>query len=316
LLWPERVDAQGNAAMQPASVRLPVTTPASPPPSVELATPPAPAPSLPAIVPGSLDHRDLLVRWFRETHVVYDPARVHWPVIDEADKERLRGLPVWDEALRTEFATAKLVQAYASREDDAEMRSIVALQGYEEARHSQLIDAMVAHYGIHPVPTDRPAAPPDDMDPAFLRMGYGECMDSFFAFGLFHVASRSKLFPPQLVALFEPLMQEEARHIIFFVNWLAWHRARSGRLARARFRLRCAGAFARQLFYRVRGVLGLEEDRYFTKGHAAIDLEITPGEFLDLCQAENARRLGAYDPRLLKPTLVPRVARFVRRFLK
>jgi hypothetical protein len=36
---------------------------------------------------------------------------------------------------------------------------------------------------------------------------------------------------------------------------------------------------------------------------------------IDLCLAENDRRMAGYDPRLLRPTTVPRIARLVRRFL-
>ncbi len=45
------------------------------------------------------------------------------------------------------------------------------------------------------------------------------------------------------------------------------------------------------------------------KSHQAITKEITPRRFLELCLAENARRLDRYDARLLRPRLVPTIAK-------
>jgi hypothetical protein len=37
---------------------------------------------------------------------------------------------------------------------------------------------------------------------------------------------------------------------------------------------------------------------------------------IDLCLAEDARRMAGYDSRLLRPSIVPLLARTVRRFLR
>jgi hypothetical protein len=36
---------------------------------------------------------------------------------------------------------------------------------------------------------------------------------------------------------------------------------------------------------------------------------------MDVCLEENDRRLGIYDPRLLRPTFVPRMIRLARRLM-
>jgi hypothetical protein len=60
----------------------------------------------------------------------------------------------------------------------------------------------------------------------------------------------------------------------------------------------------------------LETGDFAMRGHQAIDTSISPRAFLDVCLRENDRRLGRYDPRLLRPALVPAVARLARSFLR
>jgi hypothetical protein len=158
-----------------------------------------------------------------------------------------------------------------------------------------------------------------------MTTGFSECIDSFFAFGLFAVARQSRFFPPELVETFEPVMQEEARHILFFVNWVAWHRRNLPWWRRPWFWCLVAAVWIRLVRERIgiaRGV-GAEpeetpQDNNFTLtgSKAVADIDLSAAALLDICLAENERRMAGYDPRLLRPMFVPRLVRLVRRFLR
>ena len=94
------------------------------------------------------------------------------------------------------------------------------LLAQEEARHAAIIQGLTTRYGI-PLPNLPPPQPPVDAEWEFLRFGYRECFDAFFTCALFAIAGDSGLVPRPLVETFEPVIQEEARHVLFFVNWEA-----------------------------------------------------------------------------------------------
>lgn len=269
-----------------------------------------------SLVVGSQEHKELFCRFFLDTHVTFDPAAVDWPDLDEASRQRLHSLPVWAEAVATERMATCVIQTWAPLEPDPYIREAVALQGYEEARHAAIIQGLITRYGIA-VPPPTPLQPPADAEWAFLRLGYSECFDAFFTFALFAIARQSGFFPPALVEKFEPVMQEEARHILFFVNWEAYRQARSPLWQRPGHLWRGALGRACQVWQRLQNALGARHNKNFTmKGHQAISMEITPRRFLELCLAENAHRLDRYDTRLLRPRLMPSLAKGLCRVLR
>lgn len=267
---------------------------------------------------GSEQHKELFCREFLETHISYQVATLRWPELDAASRARLRALPFWDEALSTERTTAAKVQAQSGLETDPLIRRAIALQGLEEARHSQLLKSLLQTYDICPHSTAAPALPvavSTDIEWAFMRAEYGECFDSFFAFGLFAVAKESGFFPSALVELFEPIVQEEARHILFFVNWLAYRRAHLGWWQQPVHAGRRLTALTVQAWGRLQTARGMDDEHFTVRGHEAIDIDISLRSFLELCLRENERRLSGYDQRLLRPRLIPTVARAVCRVL-
>jgi hypothetical protein len=202
----------------------------------------------------------------------------------------------------------------ADAEPDPILREAIAMQGYEESRHAALLESMLAHYGI-PIP-DTPPERPRDAEWGFLRMGYGECFDSFFAFGLFRLSADSGLFPRPLVDRFDGVMQEEARHILFFTNWIAYRRIQLPFHRKARFLARRGLGLALQAVGRVRTALqlrGAEAGDDFTMQVPDSIAEVTMRTLAETCLRENARRLAPYDAELLRPTFVPRLVRQVLR---
>jgi hypothetical protein len=260
---------------------------------------------------GSEAHRDLFCRQFVDTHIAYDPATLPWPELDAAALERLRAVPFWQEVLHTERRAGAIVAAFTTAIDDPVIRHAVALQGEEESRHAELLRVMIERYGIAAV--EQPIEDlGSDVETAFIDFGYGECVDSFLGFGVFKIARQSGFLPDAMFEIFDTLMHEELRHIVFFVNWMAWREVQKGRGAawlRGLTSLRFYGRAFRRLLGTVRRGQGANEGRDFSATQASVFLDgFTFRRFLADCHAENVRRMAGIESQLLRPRFLPAVA--------
>jgi hypothetical protein len=267
---------------------------------------------------GSDTHRDAACLMFRETFNPYKPSVIEWPKLDPDALQRLTNLPIWDIAVTTENKASARMAAYGQSAADPAWREVIGQNGWEERRHREVLANLVTSYGI-PLAPEPPDQLPPDPEWGYLVTGYSECIDSFFAFGLFELARRSGFFPAALVDTFEPVIQEEARHILLFANWLAWHRKRLGPWRRLRFELRVIRAWIFLAWERI-GLArdmdsGGKTDNNFTlNGSQAVsDIDLSPLDLMAICLAENDRRFAGYDPRLLRPTTTPSLARLALR---
>jgi hypothetical protein len=275
------------------------------------------------LVPGSELHRREVCRMFRETFNPYRPSVLEWPRLDPQALARIVALPIWDIAVQTEGKARLRMAAYASTLSDPDMRDALALNAWEENRHKEVLSRMIAAYGIALAP-EAGYAYPKDAEWAYLVTGYSECIDSFFAFGLFALAQRSGLFPAELVDTFEPVMQEECRHILLFANWAAWHRARLSWWRRIAFEAKVMAAWGFLGWERIGLARGLDPDgkqqhdnNFTVNGAKAVSTgELSVPELMALCLHENDRRFAGYDQRLLRPTTIPRLVRCALRFMR
>jgi hypothetical protein len=272
---------------------------------------------------GSDAHKDLFCRTLLDTFNPYKPAVIDWPELDASARDRLVSLPIWDIAVQTEGRARLNVATYAATAPDPVLRKAIELNAFEEGRHKHVLSNLVAAYGIALAPEPEYVVQ-GDPEWAFMVTGYSECIDSFFAFGLFELARQSGYFPPELVDTFEPVIQEEARHILLFANWLAWHRRRLSFWQRGWFELRVAAVWVFLAWERIgiaRGLGGGDSkpaDNNFTlTGSKSVgDVDISPAALMAVCLTENDRRVAGYDPRLLRPTTTPAIARLVCRFAR
>ncbi|CAB3710268.1 aminomethyltransferase [Paraburkholderia rhynchosiae] len=270
---------------------------------------------------GSGAHKHMFCSMLLETHDPYKPAVIDWPALPPDALQRLCSLPIWDIAVQTEGRASINVHTYAAQLNDPLLREAITMDGDEEARHKRVLSRLIAAYGIGIAP--EPSYPaPRDPEWAWMRTGYSECIDSFFAFGLFRAAQQSGYFPEALVETFEPVIQEEARHILFFINWVAWHRRNMPLWRRPWHALRVVAIWAVLIWDRVAIARGIDangvarDSNFLPANSSVIGKGLEKRELIELCLAENDRRMGGYDARLLRPRLVPALARVALRFIK
>jgi hypothetical protein len=270
---------------------------------------------------GTDEHKRLFCRMLLDTHNPYKPAVIEWPPLGADALRRITSLPIWDIAVQTEGRAKLRVETYANTVRDRLLHDALIMDGGEEARHKVVLSKLVEAYGIELEPEPEYEIPADP-EWGWMVTGYSECIDSFFAFGLFESARRTGYFPVELVDTFEPVIQEEARHILFFANWTAWYRRQLPAWRRPAFLFKVLRVWAFLIWERIGIARGLDskgemQDANFAMtGHQQMGLDLKLGELLDLCLTEDHRRMDGYDQRLLRPTFVPRMARLARFFVR
>lgn len=265
---------------------------------------------------GSNEHKELFCRTFIETHEAYDPAVLPWPELDDESLKRLRAVPFWGTALQIERNAGFLVNEFAKAQSDPFIREAIALQGYEEDRHAKMIGTLVDRYGLDAETSDDLPAPTKR---AFIDFGYNECLDSFFGFGVFRLAREARVLPDELISLFTRVLHEEARHIVFFVNWIAHDRAQRGYgPAPLQIPATALGYFrslARLINLARGGKKNAESQKFGDAFNEVSFAQLTLRDFVEACIEENDRQMATLDPRLLRPRVIPSIARFALRFM-
>jgi hypothetical protein len=255
---------------------------------------------------GSVEHKELFCRSFLDSHLKYEPETLPWPDLDPVSLEKLRSIPFWRQALLTEEGAGVMVDAFSQTIDDPLLKEAIALQAKEEARHGRLMAYLIKHYGIE-IKEPEPPVIPKYPQKEFTDFGFEECLDSFFAFGMFGIAHQVQYLPESIFEIFDPILDEEARHIVFFVNWVTYLQIQSGRGFAP---LRGLNSFYHysKAIWKLVAVFGdtEQEEKAFTATGANNFMDnLTAELFFHTCIEENAKRMNKFEPELLRPQLLP-----------
>lgn len=267
---------------------------------------------------GSQEHKKLFCQHFLDTHLQYEPETIPWPKLEGVALERMRAIPFWKEALYTERKAGVMVTRFAETVEDPVLKEAIALQGREESRHARLIAYLIDHYGIE-IEEPETAEISDNIEMEFTDFGFEECLDSYFAFGMFEIAHQAQYLPEEVFQVFDPILDEEARHIVFFVNWFTYlqiHRGQGFVPLRA-FRTGLHYGRALKGLIDVFGGVAERDDQAFTATSATMFMDdLTPELFFNTCLAQNAHRMIQFPPELLQPELLPNLSKLALGFLK
>ncbi|MEH1831474.1 MAG: ferritin-like domain-containing protein [Nostoc sp.] len=250
---------------------------------------------------GSKEHKELFCRSFFESHLEYEPERLSWPNLDNIALESLRSIPFWREALNTEQEAGVMVNAFAATISDPLLKEAIALQGMEEVRHGRLIKFLINHYDI------QISSPPEPVLPSNIKTAFLD-----FGFGLFGIACRHINYIPEvLFDIFDTVLDEEARHIMFFINWVTYLQIQEGKSNWSRG-INALVHYSRALQDKIKAFSGSNEEQQ--EGFTAIGASnfidnLTPELLLSTCLQENTRRLDVFDKELLQPQLIPNLAK-------
>jgi hypothetical protein len=261
---------------------------------------------------GSYDSKKQFCHRFTEGYDL-ESNLISWPKGDSSTLERLQRIPLWSRVLQSKRDAAKIVSAFADTLSDSMIKEAITLQGQHEQHHYEALKSFAQTYDIA-ASTPQTAPLPKNLEAAFIDSGFQKCLDALLGFGFYGLANETRTFPEDLLQRFDRLLNEEARHIVFFINWFAYHQTKQGKSWNE---LRGTNAIWQQRgeLLKLLMAFGKDDDEdniLFILFGGAHPEQLTAERFLALCLSENKRRMSLPGMEGLQPQLVPTFASFGR----
>jgi hypothetical protein len=263
---------------------------------------------------GTKAHMELFCGAFLSSHEAYAAGEVIWPELGGAHIEAIRLLPIWGQAIANEAASGAFLERFGEEAEDALMREAIQAQAREEARHAEIMRCMLRRYEVN-VPNTPEFSFGRGLRREFMDGGYRECMDVFLGYGFYRMACNTCLFPSEILTIFDRILEEETRHIVFFVNWAAYMGLKRKLRVPGATIAQAIGGLVRAISRIPKGMGKAGEIYYATSGLHAHFEGWTLRAYLEACLEEHESRMAQFDDRLLRPELVPGCVRIALRTL-
>lgn len=264
---------------------------------------------------GSYEHQKLFCHALTDHHVKYNLDQIPWPQLADDQLQRLREIPFWAEVLQQKRQMALIVGALAAQTKPTRLKGAILLLSQETERQVKLLEQMMSFYQIPQ--TSIPARPlPGELTPVLQDLAFDQYLSAYILWGWFAIAREQQYLPEALLEVWEPILDEDARHSIFFTNWTAgqqfslsnnWRRLRAIWGRGLQF-LGLFDRFGRQI-----------EDATLPKTASTADVfmgQLTAARLLQYCLDAHEQRLGEVKPPLVKPKLAPELTHWLLRILK
>ena len=149
-----------------------------------------------------------------------------------------------------------------------------------------------------------------------IDLAFDQYLDAFVLWGWFSVAREQQYLPEALLNVWEPILDEDARHSLFFANWSAGQQFSLGNSWR---RLRSLGQHGSE-FLGLWDRFGRRiEDATLPKTASSTDIfmgQLTAKQLLTRCIEAHDQRLAEVEPPLIRPQLAPQVTQWLLRILQ
>jgi hypothetical protein len=108
-------------------------------------------------------------------------------------------------------------------------------------------------------------------------------------------------------------LDEEARHIVFFVNWFTYLQIERGQGFLPLRAAKTLWYYGKALSSVIAAISAADPNSagFAAMGASVFSQDLTLEKFLKVCIQENQRRMSKFDSRLLQPRLLPRLASIV-----